>query len=71
MYERDLVPMAATLADDSRCRIFQGDCFEWLRRYGDADYGGAANTTKTLFEIASTSKIFTAAALSLSISNET
>ena len=26
-YERDLVPMTATLADDSRCHIFQGDCF--------------------------------------------
>lgn len=37
-YERDLVPMAATLADDPRCRIFQGDCFEWLRCDGGADY---------------------------------
>ena len=37
-HERDLVPMASTLADDSRCRIFQGDCFEWLRCDGDADY---------------------------------
>ena len=32
--------MASTLADDSRCRIFQGDCFEWLRCDGDADYDG-------------------------------
>lgn len=37
-YERNLVPMAATLADDPRCRIFQGDCFQWLRSDGYADY---------------------------------
>lgn len=37
-HERDLVPMAATLADDARCRIFRGDCFDWLRYDVDAGY---------------------------------
>lgn len=37
-HERDLVPMAATLAKDSRCRVFEGDCFEWLGTDGDCEY---------------------------------
>jgi spermidine synthase len=37
-YERGLVPMSATLGDDSRCRIFQSDCFQWLRYLGVANY---------------------------------
>ena len=31
-HRRDLVPLAAALRDDERCRIVQGDCFEWIRK---------------------------------------
>ncbi len=37
-YGRSLVPMAAALAGDPRCRIVQGDCFQWLRCGADASY---------------------------------
>lgn len=30
-HQRDLVPLAAALRDDPRCRVVQGDCFHWVR----------------------------------------
>lgn len=30
-HTRELVPLAAELAADQRCRIVQGDCFQWIR----------------------------------------
>jgi len=30
-HERDLVPLAAALGNDPRCRIVQGDCFQHIR----------------------------------------
>jgi len=36
-HRRELVPLAATLNADERCRIVQGDCFQWIR---DSSGGG-------------------------------
>ena len=30
-HRRELVPLAAALEGDERCRIVQGDCFQWIR----------------------------------------
>ena len=30
-HRRDLVPVSAALAGDDRCRIVQGDCFQWIK----------------------------------------
>lgn len=37
-HSRDLVPLAAKIAADERCRIVQGDCFRWIREGSGGTY---------------------------------
>ncbi len=37
-HQRELVPLAAELAADARCRIVQGDCFGWIREGAGGRY---------------------------------
>lgn len=37
-HQRDLVPLAAALKSDKRCRIVQGDCFQWIRDAKEGSY---------------------------------
>lgn len=37
-HRRELVPLAAALGDDERCRIVQGDCFQWIRNGTGGSY---------------------------------
>ncbi len=37
-HRRELVPLAAALAGDERCRIVQGDCFQWIRDGSGGSY---------------------------------
>ncbi|MDA1265637.1 MAG: spermidine synthase [Planctomycetota bacterium] len=37
-HQRDLVPLAAALDGDERCRIVQGDCFQWIRDGSGGSY---------------------------------
>lgn len=37
-HTRDLVPTAAAIAADERCRIVQGDCFRWIREGSGGTY---------------------------------
>ena len=37
-HARELVPLAAALRDDERCRIVQADCFQWIRNGSGGSY---------------------------------
>jgi len=37
-HRRELVPLAAALNADERCRIVQGDCFQWIRDSSAGSY---------------------------------
>lgn len=37
-HRRELVPLGAGLVADERCRIVQGDCFQWIREGSGGDY---------------------------------
>ncbi len=37
-HRRELVPLGAALGADERCRIVQGDCFQWIRDAGVETY---------------------------------
>ena len=37
-HRQDLVPLAAALRSDGRCRVVQADCFQWIREATSASY---------------------------------